>query len=248
MLLVDSRLPTDTFNKIARARLTEADADRRIAEAVQYFRAAGRPFAWWVGPCSRPLDIERRLEAHGLRAFESELGMAVDLAQLPERMEMPAELEIRPVLDAVELADFAAVSAANWEPPDTAVLTFYESAAPVLLQKDCPMRLFVGYAEDKAVASGELFLSPGVAGIYAVSTRKEFQRRGIGLAMTWTLAAEGRHRRSHGYVAGIRGRSPCLRTAGICSDLPLRRVSGSVTNLRTAACVCTRTKRATCRR
>ncbi len=54
LLLVDSRLPTDTFNKIARARLSEAEADRRIAEAVAYFRAACRPFAGGWDPVPVP--------------------------------------------------------------------------------------------------------------------------------------------------------------------------------------------------
>ncbi|MBI3471806.1 MAG: GNAT family N-acetyltransferase, partial [Candidatus Solibacter usitatus] len=90
LLLVESGLPCDSFNKILRARLTEADADRRIAEAVGYFRAVNRPVAWWVGPGSRPLDLERRLEEHGLRAAESELGMALELAQLPAQVDAPA--------------------------------------------------------------------------------------------------------------------------------------------------------------
>ena len=190
LLLVDAHLPTDTFNKIARARLSEAEADHRIAEAVAYFRRARRPFAWWVGPCSRPLDLERRLEEHGLRAAEFELGMAADLTRLPARMGLPAGLEVRRVRTPEELADFAAVNAGD--PPDAAVLTFFQSAAPLLLQTDCPMQLFVGYVEDCAVAANGLFLAAGVAGIYGVSTRKAFQRRGIGLAMTWAAADQGR--------------------------------------------------------
>ncbi len=107
-------------NKIARARLSEADADRRIAEGVGHFRAAGRPFAWWVGPCSRPLDLERRLERHGLRAAKFELGMAAELARLPERIDLPAGLEVRRVRTQEELADFAGGPGAE--------LAFFESA------------------------------------------------------------------------------------------------------------------------
>ena len=50
LLLVDSGISSDTFNKMARARLQESDVDRRIAEAVAYFTGVQRPFAWWVGP------------------------------------------------------------------------------------------------------------------------------------------------------------------------------------------------------
>ena len=190
LLLVDSRLPTDAFNKILRARLREADADRRIAEAVSHFRTAGRPFAWWVGPCSRPLDLERRLEQHGLRATEFELGMAADCGNLPAQMDLPAGLEIRRVRTAAGLADFAAVVAGD--PPESGMTDFFRSAAPLVLEENSPMQLFVGYLEGQAVASSELFLSGDIAGIYGVSTHPAFQRRGIGLAMTWAAADQGR--------------------------------------------------------
>ena len=192
LLLVDSRLPTDAFNKILRARLREADADRRIAEAVSHFRTPGRPFAWWVGPCSRPLDLERRLESHGLRAAEFELGMAADCSDLPARLDMPAGLQIRRVRTPAELADFTAVVAGD--PPEPGMTDFFQSAAPLVLEEDSPMQLFVGYMGAQAVASSELFLNASIAGIYGVSTLPAFQRRGIGLAMTWAAADQGRRR------------------------------------------------------
>ncbi len=118
--------------------------------------------------------------------------MAADFTRLPAQMDLPAGLEVRRVRAPEELADFAAVNGADRDPPDAAVLTFYQSAAPLLLEEDCPMQLFVGYVDDWAVAASELFLGAGVAGIHAVSTRKAFQRRGIGLAMTWAAADQGR--------------------------------------------------------
>ncbi|MFN3323865.1 MAG: GNAT family N-acetyltransferase [Bryobacteraceae bacterium] len=192
LLLVDSHLPTDTFNKIARARLRDADAHRRVSEAIGHFRSAGRPFAWWVGPCSQPSGLGRLLEAHGLQPAESELGMAAGLTRLPTTHEFPAGLEIRRARSREEVADFADVTAANWDSPDPSVLAFYDMAAPLLLLPECPMQLFVGYLDGRAAAAGELFLGGGVAGLHMVSTRREFQRRGIGLAMTWHLSDQGR--------------------------------------------------------
>lgn len=191
LLLVDSGLPTDTFNKIARARLTEATVDRRIAEAVGYFRSRHRPFAWLVGPGSRPLDLDRRLPDHGLRPAEHDLGMALDLARLPSPPDAPPGLEIRRVRTPTELADFAAINAANWE-PDPSVLSFYPGADPVLLQEDCPMQLFVGYLDGSPAAASELFVGGGVAGLHAVSTRTAFRGRGLGSALTWAAADEAR--------------------------------------------------------
>lgn len=192
VLLVDSGLATDTFNKIAAARLEPADADRGIASALAHFREAGRPFAWIVGPGSRPLDLEQRLERHGLRRAEAELGMAIDLAALPEEVHQPAGLEIRPVRTASDLEGFAEVMARCWDPPDPAVRDFFRRAAPLLLAGDCPMRLFTGWVEGTPAAGSELFVGGGAAGIHMVATRREYQRRGFGMALTWAALREGR--------------------------------------------------------
>lgn len=191
LLLVDSGLSTDTFNKIARARLG-GDADARIAYAIGHFRAAGRPFAWWVGPCSRPADLGARLERHGLAAAESELGMTMDLAQLPEAMRMPKGLVVRRARTAAEIADFAGVMAACWDPPDHAVLDFFAAATPLLAGEDCPMQLFTGYLGGVPAAGSELMLAGGVAGIHMVATRREYQRRGIAIAVSWHALQAGR--------------------------------------------------------
>lgn len=194
LLLVDSGVSSDTFNKIARARLQASDVDRRIAEAVAYFTGVERPFAWWVGPGSRPLNLEDRLHDYGLEAKEYELAMAMELGDLPPKLESLQNLTVRRVTCAKELRDFAGVFAANWEPPDPAVFGFYQSAAPLLLQDQCPMKLFVGYLDDEPVASSELFLSGRTAGLYSVSTRREYRERGIGSTLTWTALDDARRR------------------------------------------------------
>jgi ribosomal protein S18 acetylase RimI-like enzyme len=118
--------------------------------------------------------------------------MAAELRDVPAAVPAPEGLSIHRVRTAAELLDFASVNAANWDPPDQAVVKFFGQAAPLLLVEDCPMRLFVGYMDGQAVAASELFLGGGVAGIHMVSTRRAYQRRGIGLAMTWAAVDEGR--------------------------------------------------------
>jgi len=139
VLLVDSGLPSDTFNKVARTRFSDSEADRGIDEVTQHFRRANRPFAWWVGPGSRPLDLESRLRHHGLAAAESELGMSMELRNLPRKVDPPRELNIRRAASPEGIANFASIFGANWEPPDPAVPLFYSAAAPILMEPHCPM-------------------------------------------------------------------------------------------------------------
>lgn len=122
LLLVDSGLASDTFNKICRARLKPGDASARITEAIGYFRRVERPFTWWVGPCSTPSNLAALLKDAGLRPAESETGMAAGIATLPDSIPLPDGLTIRRVTTRDELLDFATVNAANWDPPDPNVI------------------------------------------------------------------------------------------------------------------------------
>jgi hypothetical protein len=184
LVIVDTGLPCDTFNVVCRARLTADSAREAAAAAIAHFRDAGRPFSWWVGPGDRPPDLGEILQAAGLEAAESEVAMAADLATLDETAEPPRGLRIERARTTEQVRDFAAVNAANWDPPDPDVLRFYEAATPALLAPDAPLWLYVGYLDDRPVAASELTLGGGVAGLYGVSTLVPYRRRGIGGAMT----------------------------------------------------------------
>jgi GNAT superfamily N-acetyltransferase len=182
LVLTDGGRTCDTFNAICGARLSPDSAGARIADAIAWF--GGRPFSWWVGPGDAPEDLGARLQAAGLEAAETELAMAVPLSRLRPVDVAPDGLRIRRVSTPEELADFARVTASHWTPPDPEVVHFYDAAAPILLARDCPLRLYVGYAGNEAVAGSELTVGGGVAGLFGISTLAPHRRRGYGSAMT----------------------------------------------------------------
>jgi ribosomal protein S18 acetylase RimI-like enzyme len=184
LVIVDSGLPCDTYNVVARARLTTQTARSRVAAAVTYFRIVSRPFSWWVGPADRPADLEEILRGAGLVAAEAELAMAADLDTIDQTAEFPPSLRIVRAQTPEQVQHYAAINAANWEPPDPDVLRFCQAAIPALLGADSPLWLYVGYLGEQPVAASELTLSGGVAGLYGISTRASYRRRGFGTALT----------------------------------------------------------------
>jgi len=182
LVLTECGMACDTFNAVCRARLAPAEAPARIRDAIAWF--AGRPFSWWVGPADEPGDLGALLSAEGLSPSESEIAMAADLSRLRPVDTAPGGLEIRRARTPGELADYARINAANWNPPDRLLVRFYELATPVLLAPDSLLRIYVGYAGGKAVATCELTIAGGVAGLYGISTLAAHRRRGYGSAMT----------------------------------------------------------------
>jgi GNAT superfamily N-acetyltransferase len=201
LLLVDSGLPCDTFNLVSRARLTPASAPERIREAIGHFTAAGRPFSWWVNPGDEPSDLGALLTEAGLQAAETELAMAADLSRLQRVGDLsPGGLEIQRVRTKRQLEDFARVVAANWTPPDENVLRFYELAAPLLLGDDAALWLYIGYLDGVPVATSELTVGGGVAGLYNICTLEGYRRRGFATALTLRPLLDAR---KAGYRAAI---------------------------------------------
>lgn len=186
LTVVDSGLACDTFNLVCRARLSRAAAPHRIQETLGHFGERGHPFSWWLGPGSEPEDLPTLLEDAGLRAAEGELAMGMALTDLPSGVAGPAGLVVRRVETAADLAAFAALSAANWTPPDLNVVAFYRETAPHFLAPGCRQWLYLGYYADEPVATAELTLGGDVAGLYNIGTRPDVRGRRIGSVMTWT--------------------------------------------------------------
>ncbi|MBM4418405.1 MAG: GNAT family N-acetyltransferase [Chloroflexi bacterium] len=181
--IADSGFATDTFNIVMRARMSKRRAGVAIPATVARMAGYGRPYCWWHGPLDTPADLPARLEGAGLARAGESLAMVADLDDLPSVV-IPPALTIRRATTVAEVLDFARVVAANWSPPDDAVVAFYTAGAPFILRPDSPIDLYVGRVDGEPVAAAELCLVDSVAGLYSVCTREAHRRRGYGTALT----------------------------------------------------------------
>jgi GNAT superfamily N-acetyltransferase len=196
--------PIDYHNAVVAADLSDAEADRVIAESLRELRNRAVPGCWHVGPSMRPADLGRRLLEAGFTDGGSEPGMAVKLSELQRPAAVP-ELEITRVRTEEALDTWATtlgrgfgegVKEAQW------VASVYRR-----LGLADPWRHYLGRIDGEPVATTTVFLAAGVAGIYFVMTVPEARRRGIGAAITYSALRE-----ADGVEYGVLGSSPAGRS------------------------------------
>ncbi len=104
LLWVMSGVPNALFNAVLRSQLPAGEVDGKIGAILAPFARRRVPMYWYTGPSTRPLDLGRRLEVHGLSHVENAPGMAVDLRAPREDPSAPTGLVIQQVRDPESLA------------------------------------------------------------------------------------------------------------------------------------------------
>lgn len=187
LVFADSGVADPTFNAVALARLDPRTARDRIEQVLARMAQTGRPFLWWVDPGSTPPDLAARLLAAGFARADAMPVMVLPLEALPASGgagSAGSKLEIREALTSAQWADFVDVLLSCWDTGRSPMREFLCRARLSAFAPDSCGRFLVGYADDVPVCTADVLLHAGIAGIYNVVTRPEYQRRGYGTAIT----------------------------------------------------------------
>lgn len=195
--------PIDYHNAVVAARLDPAEADAAIVASREALRARGVPGTWHVGPSMAPPDLRERLLAQGFTHAGDDVGMAMELAALPELR--PPGLAVTEVLVPAELSSWVATLAQGFgEGPPEAEWVGKVYSRLGYGGGSC-WHHYLGRLDGEPVATATLFSTGAVAGIYFVFTLPAARRRGIGAAIT---AAALRDACNRGARLGVLGASP----------------------------------------
>ncbi len=186
------------LNGVMTARLAPEEVGRRVDDLLMEFRRRRLPLEWTVGSSTVPQDLGRHLRVKGLDHVLVVPGMAMDLSTLPDEP-VPPNLTIEPVGSRAELETFLRIFLSTFQIDEAIVPRFLEVRMGLPPDHEEKSVAFLGRLNGRAVASAELFVSGGVAGLYSVGTLPAARGRGIGRAMTIAALREGKER---GYRVG----------------------------------------------
>ena len=194
-----TRIPHPWFNGVLALEAPGDDSETIIAEEIAYFRAHEvLLFTWWLDPRLNVDEWAAKLLPQRFRSDHATPGMAMELRALPETVRAPEMLQIVPVEDAKRLKQWTHTFILGYELPLAWEADFYELMRDLGLEH--PLHNYLGYLHGEPVATSNLFLAAGVAGIQCVATIPKARGRGVGAALTLAPLLEARHL---GYQAGV---------------------------------------------
>lgn len=176
MVTVNTGFACDMFNVVC---ILENGVDLQIFSNIF---AENLPFACWLGFGNDISVYEKYLKQLNGTKVEIESGMSIEIREI-NTISSCSKLKIKSVSNLEKLQDFIKVYKKII--PEDAYFTekFYIAAAPFILDKHGHLELFVGYLSERPVATGALFFSENVVGVWDITVLPEFRRRGIATDM-----------------------------------------------------------------
>jgi GNAT superfamily N-acetyltransferase len=133
-------------------------------------------FSWYITPCSKPENLTTLLNKYGFHLTKTEPGMVFNIKNGNTLKPICEEFSLSLVDSQVSLNHFDQLYAEIW---NHQARYHFTNAEDIILQADCPLELYVGYAQGQPVAICELFFGAGIVGIYSVGTVQRSRHKGF---------------------------------------------------------------------
>jgi GNAT superfamily N-acetyltransferase len=171
------------FNGVLCSR-PPVEGDAALVETtLAFFRSRGTPsMTWWLSPDLPAAAWAPLLQPHGFRLDNSTPGMALALDALPAEQRLPPGLEIVRVEDLSALETWIEVFAEGYPIPVEMKAHFLALLAGLGL--DMPVCNYLGFLDGVPVATSNVYLGAGVAGVMFVATLPQARGHGLGGAVT----------------------------------------------------------------
>lgn len=179
-----TKIPDYFTNLVVCNELPAEGSDELIEAALVHFRSLNIQRLTWLADEGIPaVQIRKYLTAHGLR-FEEESGteMAADLRDVPDQVPFPEGLEILCIEDPERLRQWIHVASIGFHVAQEFEAAWHELFTEAIFEQ--PFWTYLALLHGQPVATSQLFLSAGVAGIYNVTCLPDARSRGIGRAIT----------------------------------------------------------------
>jgi hypothetical protein len=183
LFITNCGFPETEFNR-AFLKAPDGDLVAAFERAEAYFRRAGLPFSFTVRS-DREGECAEALRAAGYERQSEMPGMV--LAPIRDESRPVSGLEIREVTTGDDLIRFQETALEGFGFPKQAGHLFITDQ----FRGRPGVKLYLGLLDGEPACTSSMVPTPGVAGIYWVSTIEAHRKRGLGEAVTWAAVRGG---------------------------------------------------------
>ncbi|MEI8281762.1 MAG: GNAT family N-acetyltransferase, partial [Armatimonadota bacterium] len=167
------------------------NAPSRVKSITKKLAYLDAPGYFWVGPHTKPDNLEEILVQNGWTYLAAPPAMLVDLNVLDASLVNP-DIELREVITEEDQL--------IWQRAVSAGFNLSLEVAKIFAMPDgVRMKCYTAFLDGEPVGSTARVIHDGVAGIYCVSTLPDFRRRGVGATVTLLPLLDAREQ---GYQIG----------------------------------------------
>ncbi len=187
------------FNAVLESHLVPEEADQAVQTIVADGKERHVSLLWQVGPTAQPTDLPEHLKKHGFALEDETPIMAADLTKLDEFPELPEGLSIEVVRDDHTFLTWTSIMLEAFGVPlgNGNLDGWYNLAR---LANPGTVTTYLGKLDGEPVATAQILLGGGVAGVYCISALSKARGKGIGRAITRHAIMEAK---LQGYKAAI---------------------------------------------
>lgn len=193
-------LPHPGGNGVGGIRWSAEEADRRIAETIDYYRKRGLGFQWRVDEFSTPADLRERLEKHGLVLAGDAATMArVGLDNLDIPINPDIEIEIMDGYNDAAIDAMCHINVVCFQMPQAHI----DRQRPGWVERMRNPKFreheinFIAKADGQYAAYARVVLQGGIAYLGGAGTLPEFRGRSIYSTLVHRRLTEARERGYH---------------------------------------------------
>lgn len=175
------------------SRLDPTTAEATIRSTIEFYRQQGGEFEWKVYGHDTPLDLKKRLLAHGFVSEDLESVLALDLDSAPPAFWEPSAVRVERLTHSDQLADVARI-----EDEVFAEDSFDIQTVLGIEMRETPgsISVYVAYADGVPASSAWIRFSPErqFAELYGGATIATQRGKGLYRALVQARAGEARQR------------------------------------------------------
>lgn len=171
------------LNGVLMSRFSAKNTQEKINQLIAHFKNRNLDMSWQIGPSTRPSNTDKYLVNKGFVNIEYSIGMAIELSNVLHSPSVSG-LKIQTITNIQALREWVEIFRLAYPLSKEYGEAAFQVYAKAGIDNPNLCIHFIGFFEQKPIATSSLFLDSNVAGVYNVSTHPKMRRKGIGSAMT----------------------------------------------------------------